>query len=515
MNSDPTPSSPRISRDFSDRVVDSPGVSEQVFPGPTDPGRSTGAPDRPDEAPRKPTSDSTDETWDRSAILGHDGRVLAGWALRFIIVAIAAFLGFRLLGYVWIGILPIILALILATVLWPVSRAMRNKGVPGALAALTTLLGFFVILVAIVAAMAPTVRSQGQQVVDQASDGIDQIIGWLQGPPLNLNMEQFNLDGLIDETVDFLRNQSQNILSGLSSGISIATTIVATLFIMLVITFFILKDGEKFLPMVRRYTGYRAGWHLSEVLTRSWNTLSGYIQTQAIVSFVDALLIGIGLLILQIPMAVVLAVITFFGGFIPIVGAFAAGALAVVVALVTNGFTDALIVLVIILAVQQIEGNILQPALQSKAMNLHAAVVLLSVTIGSALFGILGAFLAVPFAAVVGVWIRYHSEMVGLRAGEITVDDMELATAKGRSLSSREAFIAVRDQMKNLGRKGARKDGDEGPAPEGGSTAASKSDDNSIAEEAADEDLSDSTTDGTVSTDEEHVPKSKQQQGDD
>lgn len=502
MNSDPNPSSRRSSRDFSDRVVDSPGVSEQVFPAPADPDPTNHV--ATDEAPRKPAPAAADETWDRSSILGHDGRVLAGWSLRFIIVAIAAFLGFRLLGYVWIGILPVILALILSSVLWPVSRKMRNAGLPGALAALSTLLGFFVIFVAIFAAMAPTVRSQGREIVDQASSGIDQIIGWLQGPPLNLNIEQFNVDGLLQDGVNFLRNQSQNILSGLSSGISIAATVGTTVFIMLVITFFILKDGEKFLPMVRRYTGYRAGWHLSEVLTRSWNTLSGYIQTQAIVSFVDATLIGVGLVILQIPMAVVLAVITFFGGFIPIVGAFAAGALAVVVALVTNGLTDALIVLAIVLAVQQIEGNVLQPALQSKAMNLHAAVVLLSVTVGSALFGILGAFLAVPFAAIVGVWFRYHSEMVGLRAGEITVDDIELATARGRSLSSREAFLAVREQLKSVGKKDATKAEEPEPTASGGSTAASKSDDYAIAREASEEDITDSTSDGTVATDPEH-----------
>ena len=278
----------------------------------------------------------------------------------------------------------------------------------------------------------------------------------------------------------------------MTSGISIATTVVATVFIMAVVTFFMLKDGDRFLPMVRRYTGSNAGWHLSEVLTRSWNTLSGFIRTQALVSFVDAFFIGLGLIILQVPLALVLAVITFFAGFIPIVGAFTAGALAVIIALVTNGFTNALLVLVLILVVQQMEGNVLQPVLQSKAMNLHAAIVLLSVTVGSALFGILGAFLAVPIAAVVAVWIRYHSEMVALRSGEITIDDVEIATSRGQSMSSREAFIAVRDQLKNIGTR----------KPSGGSTAASKSDDYDVAESASEHDLMDDVTEGTVAGDE-------------
>jgi predicted PurR-regulated permease PerM len=164
--------------------------------------------------------------------------------------------------------------------------------------------------------------------------------------------------------------------------------------------------------------GHPAGAHIGEVLQRMWNALGGFIRTQAIVSFVDASLIGIGLLVLQVPLAGVLIVITFLGGFIPIVGAFVAGALAVLIALVSNGFTTALIVLAIIIAVQQLEGNVLQPWLQAKSMDLHAVIVLLAVTLGGSLFGITGAFLAVPAAATIAVILRYLNEQVALRAGE-------------------------------------------------------------------------------------------------
>ena len=418
------------------------------------------------------------ETLDRSDVIGQDARVLAGWALRFIVVIAAAYIFFRLLGSVWVGLLPVILALLLTTVLWPATRFLRNRRWPAALAALTTLVTFALAFFGIFAAMAPVISSQGQQLVDQSREGINQIIDWLQGPPLNLNIEDLNIDEMISTVTEFLREQSGNIASGVFSGVSVASSILVTLFITAMITFFMLKDGDKFLPMVRRYTGSKAGWHLSEVLTRTWQTLSGFIQTQALVSFIDAFFIGIGLVILQVPMAFILAVITFFAGFIPIVGAFTAGALAVIIALVANGFTSAILVLVLVVAVQQLEGNILQPILQSKAMNLHAAIVLLSVMVGSALFGIAGAFLAVPVAASIGVWVRYHAEMVSLRAGEITVDDIEIATAKGQNLSSREAFMAVRDRLGSMAtRKGS-----------GGSTAVSKSADLDLAEEALEAD---------------------------
>ena len=149
-----------------------------------------------------------------------------------------------------------------------------------------------------------------------------------------------------------------------------------------------------------------------------WATLGGFIRTQAIVSLIDAFFIGLGLVILGVPLALVLATLTFLGGFIPIVGAFVAGALAVLVALVANGPTTALIVLVIIIAVQQLEGNVLQPILQSRSMNLHPAIVLLAVTGGGSVFGIIGAFLAVPAAAVAAVLIRYVSEQIDRHSNE-------------------------------------------------------------------------------------------------
>lgn len=393
-----------------------------------------------------------DEVTDRAVFIGRDGRWAAGWALRFIIFVVAAWILGKILGFVWAGLLPILLALLAVTILWPPVKFLRDKlRFPAALAAVVVIVGFFAIFGGIIAAMAPVVRDQGSDLVKQAQEGLTQMSSWIQGPPLNLDLGRF--DDVLSDITGFLQDQSSRIASGVFTGLGAATSIVVTLVVMLVLTFFFLKDGDRFLPWLRKFTGSNAGWHLTEVLTRSWNTLAGFIRTQAIVSLVDAVFIGIGLVILGVPLAFVLAVITFFAGFIPIVGAFTAGALAVIIALVTNGLTNALLVLALIVAVQQIEGNILQPVLQSKAMNLHAAIVLLSVTVGSTLFGIVGAFLAVPVAAVAAVWFRYHSELVALRAGEITIDDIEIATAKGSTPTSWEAFLAVREKLTSMGRR--------------------------------------------------------------
>lgn len=403
---------------------------------------------------------------DRAIIIGRDGKWLAGWALRFILVVIAGIVIWKALSVVWVILLPALLALIVCTVLWPPVKWLRAKRCPAALATVAGMLLGVGVIGGVVAAIAPSVAGQVPQLVEQGRRGAQTLVNWLNDGPLNLQELDIDLDAALDEIFGWLQSQSSTIASGVFSGLSSVTSGLVTLLITVVLTFFFLKDGTKFLPWMRRYTGGNAGWHLTEVLSRSWNTLAGFVRAQALVSFVDALFIGIGLLILQIPMALALAVITFLAGFIPIVGALVAGALAVVIALVTHGVVTALIVLLLIVVVQQIEGNVLQPIIQSKAMNLHAAIVLLAVTLGSTLFGIIGAFLAVPIAAVLAVWLRYHSEMVALRAGEITIDDIHIATSESESMTAQDGLKAVRTHLKGLGKRQAK----------GGATGYSKAD---------------------------------------
>lgn len=392
-------------------------------------------------------------TVDRALILGQDGRWVAGWALRFIIMAAAVVILWKALGTIWSGLLPVMLALIVCTVWWPPVRWLRARKVPAALAVILVILGSIALIGGVVALIAPSVAGQSKDLVDKASQGIDQVRNWLETGPLNIDMSQF--DNLIQKGITFLQNQMSNIASGVVGGVAMASEVLVTVVLMIILSFFFLKDGDKFLPMIRKTTGPNVGWHLTEVLTRMWNTLGGYVRAQASVSMVDAIFIGIGLLVLKVPLALALAVVTFFAGFIPIVGAFSAGALAVIIALVSNGIQSAVFVLILIIAVQQIEGHILQPLLQSKAMNLHAAIVLLSVTLGSTLFGVIGAFLAVPIAATLAVLVRYHSELVALRAGEITIDDMEMATSMETetNVSVQEAWGRFRESLSGWGKK--------------------------------------------------------------
>jgi predicted PurR-regulated permease PerM len=360
----------------------------------------------------------------RGRAIGDGVTWTARWSLRLVLVSAGAVLLWLLIAALWSVVLPTLLAVILATVLWPPTAWLRRHRFPPALAAATVLLGGVLVLAGLITLISTSVSGSISQIATSATTGIQAIRDWLSGPPLNLGQSQ--LDEYIQQATAQLQQSVSTIATSVVTGVGGVASGVVTGLLTLVLAFLFVKDGPRFLPWVRTVAGTGAGGHIAEVLRRIWKTLGDFIRTQAVVALVDSVLIGAGLLILGVPLAIPLAVLTFLGGFVPIVGAIVAGALGVLVALVSNGFTTAVIVLVIIVAVQQIEGNVLQPILQSRSLGLHSAVVLLAVTGGSTLYGIAGAFLAVPAAAAAAVIVRYLGERVDERTG---VAGTELASS--------------------------------------------------------------------------------------
>ncbi|MPV53219.1 AI-2E family transporter [Corynebacterium sp. zg331] len=369
---------------------------------------------------------------DRSVVISDSLRTTARLCLRVLVIVITALVGSFILREFWQGLLPVILAIIVCTVLAGPTNWLRRHRVPPAPAALLTLLVFFSLIGAVFVFIAPDIVRQSGVLYLQAFDGIQRLRLWLEQPPLNIGSSE--LDVVINEAATWLQEQAGAIAGGILSGVSTVTSIAVTLGVVLVLTFFFLKDGHRFLPWLRGVAGQRQGWHATELLTRAWRTLGGFIRAQALVSLVDAVFIGLGLIIIGVPMALALAVITFVAGFIPIIGAFTAGALAVLIALVSLGVPQAVATLVVVVAVQQLEGNILSPILQSRAMNLHPVIILVSVTIGGSLFGIVGAFLAVPVAAMIAVLFRYLQDITMLRSGEKTLGEVPFVTEEGAAV---------------------------------------------------------------------------------
>lgn len=347
---------------------------------------------------------------DRAAVIDDAFAGMQRWGLRLVIIAAAVFVLGWVVGELWVVIFPVMIALIVSTVLVPLVTWLRDRKVPSGLASAVVVFGFLAVVVGIIAALTPLVAGQAPELADSAARGLQKVRDWLTGGPLGLSEGQ--ITRAIEAVQEKLRNSATAISSGLFSTIGAATSAVINLVLILMLTFFFAKDGHKLLPWLKTLGGRRGGEHIAEVMGRAWSTLGGFIRTQTLVAFIDAVIIGIGLAILGVELAVPLAVVTFFGGYIPIIGAFISGALAVLVTLVTDGGRDALIALAIVLFVQQLEGNVLSPYLQGKNLNLHAAVVLLSVTAGGTLFGITGAFLAVPVAATTAEILRYVNERI-------------------------------------------------------------------------------------------------------
>jgi predicted PurR-regulated permease PerM len=292
-------------------------------------------------------------------------------------------------------VIPLMVALILAAALSPLVGWMRRRGVPGLLATWLTLIGAVVVIGGVVTGIVFAVRNQWEELTLAAREGLVELQEILQQFQVSFDIDW---DAVLDAVTQFVT--SAQFGSGAVAGLSAVGQVITGLILIVVVLFFFLKDGTKiwsfFLTPLRGEPLERG----ERIGTTAVKVLGGYVRGTALVALVDAVAIGVGLAILRVPLALPLAVIVFFGAFIPLVGATVAGIFAALVALVANGPLTALIVVILVIAVNQLEGDFLQPVVMGQSLKLHPLVILLSLTIGTILGGILGAILAVPVTAV-------------------------------------------------------------------------------------------------------------------
>jgi predicted PurR-regulated permease PerM len=239
--------------------------------------------------------------------------------------------------------------------------------------------------------------------VEQASEGLAELQAWLnQNSPIPIDDEQ--IEEARTAAVDFFT--SSQFASGALSGAVAVGEVVAGMLLTIVVLFFFLKDGNKIWNFLVERLGGAHKPRMRRAGTRAMEVLGGYVRGTAIIAAADTIIIGGTLLILQVPLALPLALIVFVGAFIPLVGATLSGILAALVALVANGPVAALVVIIVVVLVNQLEGDLLAPFVLGKSLNLHALVVLLALTAGTILGGITGAILSVPIAAVTWAVIK-------------------------------------------------------------------------------------------------------------
>ena len=318
----------------------------------------------------------------------------AGWAWRLLAVAVAAIAVLALLWYFRVIVLPAMIALTIAPALTPVANLVRRIRLrrPAAAVALVTGLAVVAGLIAIVTA---SVLAQYDELADAVSEASDEVTSTLEDEPFNLSLDNTrDLDASLRDSWDAV---SGYLVQGLQAGIGLVTGLVLAIALL----YFILRDGAAFWRWILRRFAPPTRPVVDRAGRRGWAILGGFVQGTAMIAAIDATLIGLGLWILGVPLAFALAVLVFLGAFIPYVGAFVSGLVAVLVAFADGGWDLALLALALVVGVQLVEGNFLQPIIQSRTVDLHPAVILLAVAAGASLFGILGAYLAVPVTAVV------------------------------------------------------------------------------------------------------------------
>src|SRR4051794_29953540 len=345
----------------------------------------------------------------------HGDAAMPGWyrtagavSWRFLAIAAAAYVVVYVLVHLRVIVLPIIVAVLASTLLLPIVSWLKRHGVPDALAAALAMLAAVLALAAVATAVAPSLGNQFGDLRAQSEDGVRQATDQLAQPPFNLSKREIH--DRVNRALKTLRKNSGPLARGLGSGAVLLGEVLTGLIVAVLLCFFLLKDGPQMWAWVLRLVRKGSRDDADEVGNRVYTALAGYVRGIAMVGFVDAVLVAIALLVIGVPLVVPLAVITFFAAFVPLIGAFVAGLLAVLVALVSGGLLDALLVLGAIILVQQVEGHLLYPLLMSRAVNLHPAVIVVALGAGGILAGIVGVFLAVPVAGVISVVLQYAQD---------------------------------------------------------------------------------------------------------
>lgn len=330
------------------------------------------------------------------------GRI--AWALLGLAAA-ATVIGF-VAAQLSIVVVPLVLALFPAAILAPAVGWLTRRGVPQTVAALVTLLGALLLIAGIGAALVPAVASQLEGLGGSAQEGIADVEAFLASRPLGL--PAISLDQLIRGFREQVGGSGRGVF-----GAAIAVVEgIAGFFFLLVALFFYLKDGPQLAAALRDTFPRKLRPDVTEVGARAWQTLGGYIRGQALIAAVDAVLIGVAIAVLGVPLLLPLTVLVFIGGLVPVLGAFVTGGLAVLVALGTKGLTTALILLAVIVVVQEVEGDVLAPLVLGKTTALHPLMALAALAGGAVLLGVLGAFLAIPVTAAVARAVEYMRERV-------------------------------------------------------------------------------------------------------
>jgi putative heme transporter len=374
-----------------------------------------------DPSPRPIPADKADDKRNRwSPGVPRNLERVAGVAWRLLLIAVTIVVLLSVLRMMLLIVLPIFVAVLIATALVPPVQWLVGKGWKRGLATGAVVIPAYLAFFGILYFLGSAVIQQFTELGDAFGEGLDDIQAWLIEGPLDLDEEQ--IEDYQNQFFDQIQGSTEQLTEQLATGAVLAFEVVAGFLIALVLGFFFVKDGPRITSWFLRHVHRENRETVSAAAGRAWFSLGGYLRGTIVISTVDAIGIGIGLVLVGVPLVIPLMILTFFGGFFPIVGATVAGGVAVIVALVSGGVTDALIILGVVFLVQQTESNFLEPVVMARAVPLHPVVIIVVITAGGVVGGIVGAFVAVPISAMISA-VGNELRVRGVLLPDVEVDD--------------------------------------------------------------------------------------------
>jgi predicted PurR-regulated permease PerM len=328
----------------------------------------------------------------------------AAWSACLLLIAGGGWILGQAVGRLSVIIAPIAIAVLLAAMLRPLVNRIPAR-VPRSMAALVVVLGLLVLVLGALAAVTTQLATGVPGMRDKLAGGTDAALRWLEDGPLHLTADR--LQEAVAQARTWLESNSEAVAAGAVQFGHTAVDAVAGLLICLVSLFFFLYHGEKLWEFFVRWLPRASREHVDTAFRHGWGSLGAYTRTQLTVAAINAAGVGLGALVLGVPFVVPIIVVVFLASFVPIVGTLVAGLVPTVLALVERGPVIAIVMLTIVVVVHQIESHVLQPLLMGHAVALHPLAVILVVTGGTYLFGVVGALFAVPVTAMANTVVRY------------------------------------------------------------------------------------------------------------
>jgi predicted PurR-regulated permease PerM len=342
----------------------------------------------------------------------------AAWSWRLMLLALAIYLIARVLGVLYIVVVPCVAALLLTALLQPLTTRLRRAGLPGLAATWVTLLIAAAVLGGLGMLVANRVSADYPSLVAEVKHTTTQIESFLAGPPLHVKSS--NVQKALNDIPGYLSKHKSLVEGTVVTGGKIASEFFGGLVLMLFVAFFLIKDGERIWSWLLGAMRTETARRMDRAGHAAWLAVVYYMRGTVAVAAIHAIVIGVVLWIMGVPLAMPLAVLVFIAAFVPLVGLLVAGALAILVTLAAKGWVDAVILLGILIIEDQLEAHLLQPQVVGRVIRLHPLAVILSLAVGGVLAGIPGAVVAVPIVAVI---TRALPELRRREPGDLGPDD--------------------------------------------------------------------------------------------